>query len=89
MNEHLLESSRPDDSNMRSIIGSDEEINQVVLIEVNFTLFILYSVHATSMHKPYMKVYVKLINVVYMYECFPTEAHGEGGIYNYSFIKNE
>ena len=45
MVEHLLESSHRDDSNKWSNIGFGEEITQVELIEVHFTLLIWCSVY--------------------------------------------
>ena len=57
MFDHLLESSRRDDSNMWSNIGFGEEIKQVELIEVNFANLIWSSDirHKLAMKKWNMK----------------------------------
>ena len=47
MLDHLLESSHRDDSNKWSNIGFGEEIKQVVLVEVHFTLHIWTNVHVS------------------------------------------
>ena len=51
MFDHLLESSRRDDSNKWSNIGFGEEIKQLESIEVNFTHLIWSSVYVSYNHQ--------------------------------------